>query len=510
MFKLNKGNNKRKNKNLLLGLALKDRDWVVGASSTHSIDHVNKFISTPQLNNEDTTTFEYKLHKALAVISAKYGEKRRLVGASHLKQYLPMVMRMTVYWYLVKKTDEYFNKYRFSHNSKSNPLVYYVHSHKSNQQDLLTFIADYLSTNVVSGTVDVVFLANVIVNKEGALEYFSYQPNTKLNRITRIIEDTITRYNSNEYSDADAQAMVKIFKELLVILDTAYGMIMSVRKDSKVVSNNKVKQVAQYLHDNLSTMNVQINLPSVELNELELSQDGLDVLDDYDIRELNKNIKRNFESGYQDAVWGKMKILNPKLTERLPVQMLKSSKKKSDMGVNPKSMNRWTTDKKIFTNKTKRYGGTVLIDVSGSMSLVHDDIKELAETLPAGTVAMYSGLDNYDLEKYKYEMIDKITTGHITILASKGNFVGNIETKGKQNLIDGPAIKWLSQQEEPRILVTDMQVSGIGKNSNGYMEPVFNAELTIEALRLVSKNNITVIPDVEKATEWAKAYIKNS
>ena len=101
------------------------------------------------------------------------------------------------------------------------------------------------------------------------------------------------------------------------------------------------------------------------------------------------------------------------------------------------------------------------------MSLVQDDIKELAETLPAGTVAMYSGLNNHALEQIKYEMIDTITTGHLTILASKGSFVEHIETKGRQNLIDGPAIKWLGQQEEPRILVTDMQVSGIGQDSAG-------------------------------------------
>lgn len=505
MFSLNRGKDKRDSKNLLLGLALKDRDWVVGASSTHSVDHVNKFINTPQIALGDGT-FNYKLHKALAVISAKYGDKRRLVGATHLKEYLPMVLRMTTYWYLVKKTDNYFKKYKF--NRSYNPLEYYADRETASFKNIRTFIADYLSTNVVAGTVDVVFLANVIVNKEGALEYYSYRTSEKVRDIKHLIEDTMGRYTNADYVEADAQVTANVLREILDVLHTAYSMVMSVRKDSKVVSNKKVKDVAQYLHDNLSKLNGNVNLPSVRLNELDMSQDSLGVLDEDDVKELNRSIIRNFDSSNHQGVWGKMKILNPKLTERLPVEMLKSAKKKSDMGVNPKTMSRWATDKKIFTKKTKRYGGTVLIDVSGSMSLSSDDIRELAEVLPAGTVAMYSGLNSSELEDIDYAMVDKVTTGYLTILASKGNFVDYIEMKGQQNLIDVPAIKWLCQQEEPRVLVSDMQVSGIGEKLNGRMTPVFNGELTVEALELVSKNNITVIPDVQKATQWAKAYIK--
>ena len=68
---------------------------------------------------------------------------------------------------------------------------------------------------------------------------------------------------------------------------------------------------------------------------------------------------------------------------------------------------------------------------------------------------------------------------------------------------------WLGKQQEPRIIVTDMQVSGIARDGN-HVVADFNAELTVDALKKVKDYNIIVIPTIEKAVEWAKAYVNQT
>ena len=105
--------------------------------------------------------------------------------------------------------------------------------------------------------------------------------------------------------------------------------------------------------------------------------------------------------------------------------------------------------------------------------------------------------------------VDTVPTGVLGIIAKNGKWVNEIPHYGFNNIIDGPAMDWLGKQQEPRIIVTDMQVSGICKEGN-YPIPDFNAELTIDALKKVKDYNIIVIPTIEKAVEWAKAYVKQT
>ena len=192
----------------------------------------------------------------------------------------------------------------------------------------------------------------------------------------------------------------------------------------------------------------------------------------------------------EEAKWGVMKIDNPELTQRLPVKVQAVAKKKSDTGINPRAMHRFTTDRKVFTNKTKRNGGTLLIDGSGSMHFDSQDIENLVHILPASTVAMYQGLVDDDLADIEWKDTDTEPTGVLGILASKGKWVKEIPYYGFNNIIDGPAMDWLGKQQEPRIIITDMQVSGICKDDN-YGNPVpvpdFNPELTIDALKKVKE-----------------------
>ena len=91
----------------------------------------------------------------------------------------------------------------------------------------------------------------------------------------------------------------------------------------------------------------------------------------------------------------------------------------------------------------------------------------------------------------------------LCIIASKGKWVEEIPYYGYNNIIDGPALDWLGKQQEPRIIVTDMQVSGIAKYDNSVLAD-FNAELTVEALKKVKDYNIIVIPTPESSRAGLK------
>jgi hypothetical protein len=90
----------------------------------------------------------------------------------------------------------------------------------------------------------------------------------------------------------------------------------------------------------------------------------------------------------------------------------------------------------------------VLIDASGSMQLESKDLKEILHNAPGCTVGVYSG-NNVD--------------GVLRILAQAGRQVDErwiTAPAGGANVIDGPALQWLSKQPKPRIWVSDGQVTG--------------------------------------------------
>ena len=497
MFRLKKPKERKQ----LLGLALNDSEWVVEKSTTLAVDHDNKIISTPLYDADGELT--KKLHKLMAVVQSKYGMPRKLVGVKHMTKYVDIALNMSIYWYIVKKAQRFLPaRWQSRKNSAyNNVLLYYRKAlNKQDTEALKKFIVDTLSSSAQMGRMNWGNLAHYISSMPGTIEeVLQWRGYTLLSRLKEIMEK------------ADAVELCKHWQKFLDVLGTAYKMIWSTRKDAKIVPNKKIKQVAEYLYNALEDMsNEEIVLPMSYLDGYEMEQDGLGVLTDKDMHEVNETVKRNMANATgEEAKWGVMKIDNPELTQKLPVKVQAVAKKKSDTGVNPRAMHRFTTDKKIFTNKTKRNGGTVLIDGSGSMHFSSEDIENLVHILPASTVAMYQGIDDGDLADIDWKDTDTTPTGVLGILANKGKWVEEIPSYGYNNIIDGPAMDWLGKQQEPRIIVTDMQVSGICKEDN-YTVPDFNAELTIDALKKVKDYNIIVIPTIEKAVKWAKAYVNQA
>ena len=498
MFSLRKSKERKQ----LLGLALNDSEWVVEKSTTLAVDHDNKTIGTPlyDVNGELTKN----LHKLMAVVQTKYGKPRKLVGVKHMTKYVDIAMNMSIYWYIVKKANKFLParwQYGRRNTIHNNVLWYYRNSlGRTDDETLKKFIVDTLSSSAKMGRIEWGNLAHYLSNMPGTIEeVLSLSRYTLLTRLEETMEP------------ADASTVIKEWNKFLDVLATAYKMIWSTRKDAKIVPNKKIKDTAEYLYNALEDMsNEEIVLPMSYLDGYEMEQEGFDILTEQDMNELNETIKRNMaQSSGEEAKWGVMHIDTPELTQKLPVKVQAVAKKKSDTGVNPRAMHRFTTDKKIFTNKTKRNGGTVLIDGSGSMEFNADDIEQLVHILPASTCAMYQGHRDEDLTDMDWSDTDKKPTGTLGIIASKGKWVEEIPYYGYNNIIDGPALDWLGKQQEPRIIVTDMQVSGIAKYDNNVLAD-FNAELTVDALKKVKDYNIIVIPTIEKAVEWAKAYVNQT
>ena len=103
MFRLSGKSRSGGKKRTLLGLALKDRDWVVSNDATLSIDRQDKLINIPVGADEFTS----RVLKLIAVLDVKYGSDRKLAGVKHMQAFVKMALRMTVYWHLTKKSDDY-------------------------------------------------------------------------------------------------------------------------------------------------------------------------------------------------------------------------------------------------------------------------------------------------------------------------------------------------------------------------------------------------------------------
>ena len=189
--------------------------------------------------------------------------------------------------------------------------------------------------------------------------------------------------------------------------------------------------------------------------------------------------------------WGKMDIYTPDLNINLQGKIKGGREyRPMDYGVNPKYMNRWCIDKKVFKQRQRTYGGTILIDASGSMMFDGDDILEIMKLLPAVTVAMYNSSNNR--ERWSHQI------GSLRIIGAKGKRVKQDyldKWSGGGNLVDGPALRWLGKQAPARIWVSDMYVFG-ADNTN-------SANLLKECNQIMVQSGITRLADIEDVKRFA-------
>lgn len=183
--------------------------------------------------------------------------------------------------------------------------------------------------------------------------------------------------------------------------------------------------------------------------------------------------------------WGEMFTHQPPLSVNLQSRLKNGrSYRPADFGYNPKYINRYCIDKKIFKQKMTALGGTILIDASGSMSFNGEDILEVMQQLPAVTIAMYNGTGD---------------TGDLRIIAKNGKRVTEKyldNHSGYGNVVDGPALEWLGTQPARRIWVSDMHVFGAHGDTAGF-------NLMADVNKIVRKYNIINLKNIEEVKEHA-------
>ena len=248
------------------------------------------------------------------------------------------------------------------------------------------------------------------------------------------------------------------------------------------VWSKSVSEIAKYLDE--------------ALEEPELPAD-LDTLPD----EMQNFIKENIEAEAEKlkavprysegkSQWGTMTKLTAPMVQNLGGVLKARKSRPQDMGAVPKYMHRYATDQKIFYKSRRVLGGTVLVDVSGSMGLRADEIMEILGYLPAATIAMYSGAGS---------------VGNLVIVAENGKmtnqkYIDSYRMYG--NIIDGPALDWLGKQPGPRVWVSDGQATGRGDS--------FVEALRLECINKQIRHGIIRLDDTEAVIEFSKKYKKEA
>jgi hypothetical protein len=177
--------------------------------------------------------------------------------------------------------------------------------------------------------------------------------------------------------------------------------------------------------------------------------------------------------------WGEMTIQEPPRQVLARVTRLRHITRPTDLGASLRRLDRLITDGKIFTTKRRIPGGTVLIDGSGSMGWTRAQILQIVQAAPAATVAIYSG---------------RHATGILRLLVKQGRIVRPAlidRPSGQGNIIDGPALTWLTQQPGPRLWISDGFVTGIHE--------VQHPALVAEVLRIQLTTHITRLDTLDEA-----------
>jgi len=143
-------------------------------------------------------------------------------------------------------------------------------------------------------------------------------------------------------------------------------------------------------------------------------------------------------------------------TDSIPSVKMSYSYRSHDAGARIGSISRIMTDGRVFRARRRSPAGSLLIDISGSMSLSSADIDHVLAARPAATIAVYRA--NMD-------------RGTVSILATAGRRVSSdallqtMRTHDGCNVIDVPALQWLNHQRGPRWWICDGKVTGLNDQS---------------------------------------------
>lgn len=146
--------------------------------------------------------------------------------------------------------------------------------------------------------------------------------------------------------------------------------------------------------------------------------------------------------------FGQMYIVEPPLDSEVMKRPLRDHFF-TDHGALLHSVDRVFVDQKPYRERKRGKGGTVLLDVSGSMNLTQEQILRILSIAPAAVCAIYAGARS---------------TGELRIIG-RGVHMAKSEwmrPRFGNNVVDGPALAWLSTQVAPRVWISDGHMTGPG------------------------------------------------
>jgi hypothetical protein len=159
-------------------------------------------------------------------------------------------------------------------------------------------------------------------------------------------------------------------------------------------------------------------------------------------KEIRKAIAQNDRTGHGKMRIRRLEMSEPKEgygpTERMQIAGMRiRAKKLASVAASP-------SPGRVFIRKIHKQGGVCLIDASGSMDMSNAQLRRIADQVPAGMVAYYSG---------------ESLSGDLVIFAEKGKQYNrkkqDLPYRHGGNQIDMAALLWLLNQPGPRYFVTD-------------------------------------------------------
>lgn len=180
----------------------------------------------------------------------------------------------------------------------------------------------------------------------------------------------------------------------------------------------------------------------------------------------------------RSAKWGEMRIDRLEASRSRPIPAVARGRTFCDHGAVLAAPHRLPVDGRVFLRRRNQRGGTILIDASGSMCFGPTDLERITAAAPLATVAVYAGQKR---------------SGTLTVVASRGRMARPDDIRaasyGRGNVIDGPALRWLASQAEPRIWISDGQVTGVGDNPS--------PDLAVDAIHICRQAGITRVGKTE-------------
>ena len=157
-------------------------------------------------------------------------------------------------------------------------------------------------------------------------------------------------------------------------------------------------------------------------------------------------------------------------------------------GVIISNIERFASDQRVFGRKRRKqaHGGSVLIDVSGSMGIDQNDVQKIIRSAPSATlVAIYAGHSN---------------CGYLRIVVKDGMMCdpNDLEFSCGANVVDVPSLDWLARQTPPRVWLSDGSVTG----TNDQRSPEINA--ACEAI--VQRHNIHHAASTEEVASHLESH----